>query len=105
MDATFTKSFFVTAIVFRGISFHFHSLCSENRMLAKIHIVIPIVKQIMSALENGVPFVDHATSMRDMEENIWNNFNFDTLSYLVFVPGEQRQDIFRYCPSVVVGES
>ena len=52
-------------------------------MLAKIPIVITIMKQIVSALEN--PFGDRTSQTQDVEENIWTNFNFDTLSYLPVV--------------------
>ena len=63
-------------------------------MLAKIHIVISILKQIMSSLENRFPFVDHTYQTRDMEGNIWTNFDFDTLSFLRVVADEQRLHIF-----------
>ena len=72
-------------------------------MLAKIHIVIPIEKQIMSALENRFLFVDRTSQTRDMEKNILTNFSVNTLSYLrvvVFV----EVAYFRHCPSVVIVE-
>ena len=38
----------------------------ENQMLAKIHIIIPVEKQIISALENYFPFVDRTSQTRDL---------------------------------------
>ena len=39
-----------------------------NQMLAKVHIIIVIEKQIMSLLENCFPFVDSTSQTRDMEK-------------------------------------
>ena len=38
-------------------------------MLAKIHVVISIEKQIISAVKNRFPFVNRAYQTRDMEKN------------------------------------
>ena len=62
----------------------------ENQMHAKVYIVIPIEKQILSALRNRFPFLDRTSQKQDMEKNIWIDFNFNTLLFLCFVVGEQR---------------
>ena len=77
---------------------HFKRTFCENQMLAKIDVVIPIGKQITSALENRFLFVDRTSQTRDIEENIWANFNFDSLSYLSIVSGEQTLHIFFIAP-------
>ena len=42
----------------------------ENQMHAKVYIVIPIEKQIFSALRNRFPFLDRTSQRQDMEKNI-----------------------------------
>ena len=44
-------------------------------MHAKISVIIPIKKQIMSVLRIHLPFVDHCSQTGDTEVNIWSNFN------------------------------
>ena len=66
----------------------------ENQMFVKIHIVIAIVEQIMSAFENHFPFVDRTSQTPDTEENSWTNVSFDSLSYLRIIAGEQRLHVF-----------
>ena len=63
-------------------------------MRAKVYIVIPIEKQIFSALRNRFPFLDRTSQRQDMEKNILTDFNFSTLLFLCFVVGEQRLQIF-----------
>ena len=58
-------------------------------MPAKVRIVIPIEKQIMSALRNRFPFLDRTSQTQDMEKDIWTDFNFNTLLFLSFVVGEK----------------
>ena len=74
-------------VVFKG-TFH------ENQMHAKVYIVIPIEKQILSALRNHFPFPDGTSQRQDLEKNIWTDFNFNTLLFVCFVVGEQRLQIF-----------
>ena len=76
----------------------------ENQMHAKVYIVIPIEKQILSALRNGFPFLDRTSQRQDMEKNIWINFSFNTLLFLCFVVGEQTLQIFVIVRRLVVGE-
>ena len=59
----------------------------ENQMHARVYIVIPIEKQILSALRNRFPFLDRTSQRQAMEKNIWTDFNFDTLLFLSFVVG------------------
>ena len=61
----------------------------ENQMPAKVRIIIPIEKQIMSALRNRFPFLDRTSQTQDIEKNIWTDFNFNALLFLSFVVGEK----------------
>ena len=56
-------------------------------MLAKIHIVISIVKQIISFLENRFPSVDRTSQTRNIDMD--KNFNFTTISYSCVATGKQ----------------
>ena len=76
----------------------------ENQMNAKVYIVIPIEKQILTALRNRFPFLDRTSQRQDMEKNIWTDFNFNTLLFLCFVVGEQMLQIFVIVRRLVVGE-
>ena len=76
----------------------------ENQMLAKVHIVIPIEKKIMSALRNRFPFLDRTSQMQDMEKNFWTNFNLNALLFSYFVVGEQRLQIFVIVRRLIIGE-
>ena len=76
----------------------------ENQMHAKVYIVIPIEKQVLSALRNSVPFLNRTYQRQDMEKNIWTDFNFNTLLFLCFIVGEQRLQIFFIVRQLVVGE-
>ena len=76
----------------------------ESQIHAKVYIVIPIEKQILSALRNRFPFLDRTSQRQDMERNIWTDFNFNTLLFLCFVVGEQRLQIFVIVRRLVVGE-
>ena len=42
----------------------------ENQKHAKVYIVIPIEKQILSALRNRFPFLNRTSQRQDMEKNI-----------------------------------
>ena len=42
----------------------------ESQMHEKVYIVIPIEKQIFSALTNRFPFLDRTSQRQDMEKNI-----------------------------------
>ena len=77
----------------------------ENQMHAKVYIVIPIEKEILSALRNRFPFLDRTSQRQDMEKNIRADFNFNnTLLFLSFVVGEQRLQIFVIVRRLVVGD-
>ena len=76
----------------------------KNQMHAKVYIVIPIEKQVLSALRNRFPFLDHTSQRQDMEKNNRTDFNFNTLLFLCFVVGEQRLQIFVIVRRLVVGE-
>ena len=41
----------------------------ENQMHAKVYIVIPIEKQMLSTLRNRFPFLDRTSQRQDMEKN------------------------------------
>ena len=76
----------------------------ENQMLAKIHIVIPIEKEIISALENRFSFVDCIS-----QRKIWRK-TFGLISILIpyhFYASLLANKVayFRYCPLVVVDDS
>ena len=82
----------------------FKGTLSENQMIGKIHIVTPIEKQIVSALENRFPLVDCTPQTRDKEKRsepisvlISDHFYASSLA--------NKGYFFRYCPSVVVCES
>ena len=76
----------------------------ENQMHAKAHNVIPIEKQIMSALRNHFPFLDRTSQRQDMEKDIWTDFNLNTLLFSCFVVGEQRLQIFVIVRRLVIGD-
>ena len=69
-------------------------------MLAKITIVIPIEKQIMSALGNRFPVVHCISQMRDIEKNIWSDFSFNNLLFNASLLGRTKAAKFSYCSSV-----
>ena len=66
--------------------------------------LIPIEKQIMSALRNLFPVLNRTSQRQNMEKDIWTDFNFNTLLFLCFVVGEQRLQIFVIVRRLVVGE-
>ena len=70
-----------------------HFANRENKMLAKIHIVTPIEKQIVSALQNRFPLLDCTPQTRNMEKRSGSGFKFNIQSFLRFVVGEQRLHI------------
>ena len=92
---------FQTRIIFFRSSDLSQGTFHENQMHAKVYIVIPIVKQILSALRNRFPFLDRTSQRQDMEKNIWTDFNFNTL-LTIFVLRCWRTKVanFRYCPPV-----
>ena len=59
----FSICFVVDPVLFSGTF-------PENQMLAKVHIVIPIEKQIMSVLRNRLPLLDRTSKMQEMEKDI-----------------------------------
>ena len=63
-------------------------------MHAKVYIVIPIEKQILSGLRNRFLFPERTSQRQDMEKNIWTYFSFNTILFLCFVVGEQGLQIF-----------
>ena len=58
-------------------------------MPAKVRIVIPIEKQVMSALRNSFPFLYRTSQGQDIEKKIWMDFNVNTLLFSSFVVGEK----------------
>ena len=72
----------------------------ENQMHAKVYIVIPIKKQILSALRNRFPFLYRTSQRQDMEKNIWTDFNFNTPTIFELRCWRTKAANFRYCPPV-----
>ena len=57
----------------------------KNQMQGKVYIVIPIEKQILSALRNRFPFLDRTSHRQDMEKNILSDFSLNNLLFLCFL--------------------
>ena len=71
----------------------------ESQIHVKVYIVIPIEKQILSALRNRFPLLDRTSQRQDMERNIWTD-SILIPYYFALRCWRTKVANFRYCPPV-----